>query len=96
MLHYIAQQLKAYRITANLTQEELSTKAQVPLGTLRRFEQTGEIGLSAFLRIVEILRLSAKLKETFTFTHQPSSLKELEKQLPKTRQRVRKSTNESE
>lgn len=35
----------------NLTQKELAERAQVPLGTLRYFEQTGRTSLQNFLRI---------------------------------------------
>lgn len=38
-----------------LTQRELSEKTGIPLGTVRYFEQTGQIGFSAFLRIARAL-----------------------------------------
>ena len=38
-----------------LTQEQLAEKCGVPLGTLRHFEQTGQIGLPAFLSIAREL-----------------------------------------
>ncbi|MFT3991214.1 MAG: helix-turn-helix transcriptional regulator [Luteolibacter sp.] len=45
---------------ANLTQAELADRTGIPLGTIRHFEQTGQIGFSAFLllaRELDVLHL---------------------------------------
>jgi len=39
----------------NITQRELAERAGVPLSTLKRFEQKGEISLAALLRIAGVL-----------------------------------------
>jgi len=38
-----------------ISQRKLSDETGIPLGTIRRFEQTGHIGLQAFLRIAKVL-----------------------------------------
>jgi len=43
--------------TWNLTQKELAELACIPLGTLRYFEQTGQVSLTNLLRIAERLHV---------------------------------------
>lgn len=43
------------RLGMNITQAELAARAGVPLSTLKRFEQKGEISLAALLRIADVL-----------------------------------------
>lgn len=38
-----------------LTQKELAEKAKISYGSLKRFEQTGEISLSSFLALADAL-----------------------------------------
>lgn len=38
-----------------ISQKKLSDETGIPLGTIRRFEQTGHIGLQAFLQIAKVL-----------------------------------------
>lgn len=47
----IVANVKARRKEAGLTQEQLSRKSGVSLGSLKRFERTGEISLISLLRI---------------------------------------------
>lgn len=42
----IADQFKTRRLMQNLTQEALAKKSGVSLGTIRRFEQTGDISVN--------------------------------------------------
>lgn len=46
---------KAMRKKRKLTQAELSSRAGVSLGSLKRFEQTGEISFVSLLRIAVVL-----------------------------------------
>lgn len=62
----IAHAEKAKRKKRKLTQEELSARAGVSLGTLRRFEQTGEISFVSLLKIAAILDETDKFAELFT------------------------------
>ena len=48
----VAGLLKTRRLSRNITQAELAERSGVPLPTLRRFEQTGEISLSSFLKLL--------------------------------------------
>ena len=47
----IAQNVRRQRLDRNLTQEDLSARSGVPLGTLRTFERTGRISLSGLIKI---------------------------------------------
>jgi hypothetical protein len=40
----------------NLTQEGLSQRSGVPLGTLKKFEHTGQIAFQSFIRLCLALR----------------------------------------
>lgn len=58
----IAKAEKIKRKKRKLTQSELSARAGVSLGSLKRFEQTGEISF------VSLLKIAAVLDETEQFT----------------------------
>lgn len=62
----IANAEKAKRKKRKLTQEELSARAGISLGSLRRFEQTGEISFVSLLKIAAILDETEKFAELFT------------------------------
>lgn len=51
----IPQRLKFHRKNAKLSQKQLANKASVSLGSLKRFEQTGEISFSSLLRLMHVL-----------------------------------------
>ncbi|HER27599.1 MAG TPA: XRE family transcriptional regulator [Rhodospirillales bacterium] len=51
----LAARLKSRRLAENLTQEGLSRRSGVPLGTLKNFERRGRIGLISFIRLVVAL-----------------------------------------
>ena len=51
----IAEKAKAKRKYMKLTQQQLSDKSGVSLGSLKRFERTGEIFLSSLLKIALVL-----------------------------------------
>ena len=46
---------KARRLTLNIPQADLARRAGVPLPTLKRFEQSGEVALATLLRIAGAL-----------------------------------------
>ena len=62
----IANAEKEKRKKRKLTQEELSARAGVSLGSLRRFEQTGEISFVSLLKIAVVLDEADKFMELFT------------------------------
>lgn len=51
----IAEKAKAAHKYMKLTQQQLSDKSGVSLGSLKRFERTGEISLSSLLKIALVL-----------------------------------------
>jgi transcriptional regulator with XRE-family HTH domain len=86
-----AEHIKNHRISYNFTQEELSERSQVPLSTLRRFEQSGDIGMTALIRILSVLRLLETFVSAVAYSPQPKTIKEIEKLMSKPqRKRVRK------
>ena len=51
----IAGKAKAKRKYMKLTQQQLADKSGVSLGSLKRFERTGEISLSSSLKLALVL-----------------------------------------
>lgn len=59
----LAKRLKVRRLARNLSQEGLSRRSGVPLGTLKRFEHSGAISLVSFIRLLVALREDAALEQ---------------------------------
>ncbi len=55
VLEEIAQRHKALRKQAGFTQSQLALRSGVSLGSLKRFETTGQISLESLLKLAEIL-----------------------------------------
>lgn len=51
----LAEKAKVKRKYMKLTQQQLADKSGVSLGSVKRFERTGEISLSSLLRIASVL-----------------------------------------
>ena len=51
----IVRNVRARRKEAHLTQEQLSRKSGVSLGSIKRFERTGEIALTSLIRVAVAL-----------------------------------------
>ncbi len=66
----IAQQARALRLKINLSQQTLSKKSGVSYGSLKKFEQTGQISLESLIKIAVVLERSDDFKMLFA----PSSL----------------------
>ncbi len=62
----IAKREQAARKQRGLTQQQLSDRSGVPLGTLRRFEQTGQISFDALIRLARALGCEADFDLLFT------------------------------
>jgi transcriptional regulator with XRE-family HTH domain len=88
----IAENVRQQSLTRNLTQEELSSKSGVPLGTLRVFERTGRISLGGLVKIAMALGEEPSLLRLMEQTA-PASLF-AEKQPP--RKRIRASRRKGE
>lgn len=52
----IAKRVKARRKEKKITQRELSVLSDVSLGSIKRFEQTGEISLSSLIKLAFVLQ----------------------------------------
>lgn len=55
VLKKIAVKIKVLRKEKKLSQSELSKRSGVSVGSLRRFEQTGQISLESLLKIIHVL-----------------------------------------
>lgn len=61
----IAKNIKAKRKKMKLTQEEFSKKSGVSLGSIKRFENTGEISLFSLVKIAIVLECEDELLNLF-------------------------------
>ena len=64
----IALRAKQFRLSRNVTQAALADHSGVSLGSLKRFERTGEISLHNLLRLAVALNASDAFKQLFTVT----------------------------
>lgn len=72
----LAGRVRARRLEANLAQEGLAARAGVSLGSLKRFERTGEISLERLIRIALALDASAGFEQLFA-PKEPRTLDEI-------------------
>ncbi len=61
----IAGRLRQRRKKMSLTQNQLSTKSGVSLGSIKRFERIGEISLTSLIKITIALECSDELNKLF-------------------------------
>lgn len=62
----IANRLKRIRKRYKISQKELSIKSGVSFGSIKRFEQTGEISLLSLSKIAIALELEDELEKLFS------------------------------
>lgn len=62
----IANNIKKRRKELKLTQEEFAKKTGVSFGSIKRFENTGEISLFSLVKIATILDCQDELLQLFT------------------------------
>ena len=55
IIHQLKENFKEKRLEFNLTQEGLSKKSGVSLGSLKRFEKSGQISLESLLKLSLVL-----------------------------------------
>ena len=84
----VAQRAKALRLEQNITQQELADKVGIAIGTVKRFEKSGEIQFNHLLRIALVLGRLDEFSDIFAPADVPYSLYELKNDKP--RQRARK------
>lgn len=61
----ISKRAKQNRLHLNLTQKELAERSGVSFGSLKRFEQKGEISLKHLLQIAIVLRSAGEFESLF-------------------------------
>ena len=83
-----AQRAKALRLEQNITQQELADKVGIAVGTVKRFEKTGEVQFNHLLRIALVLGKLEDFSNIFAVNDVPASLYNLK--VEKVRQRARK------
>lgn len=76
LLEEIAARHKAIRKEAGLSQLELATRSGVSLGSLKRFERSGQISLEFLLKLLHILD---RLDDFDGFLKPTENLKDIEK-----------------
>ena len=62
----IAERLRNIRRRRRISQQELSQKSGVSLGSLKRFEQTGEISLKSLTKLAIALEIDDELAQLFS------------------------------
>jgi transcriptional regulator with XRE-family HTH domain len=79
MANEIAKKAQEKRLKLNLSQQTLSEKSGVSYGTLKKFEQKGQISLESLLKIALALGEMNKFDQLFAKTDDqlPASLDEL-------------------
>ncbi len=87
----IAEELKKARLAADLTQQGLSTRSGVSLGSLKRFERTGKISLRHLIELAFVLRLENRFLDMFAIDEPETLDFLLSKESSSKRQRGRKS-----
>ena len=72
----LAERARRQRLDENLTQDGLAARAGVSLGSLKRFERTGEISLENLIRIALALGAAEEFNRLFV-PHDPRNLDEI-------------------
>lgn len=62
----IAERIRAIRKRRKISQKELGEKSGVSLGSVKRFEQSGEISLLSLTKISIALEIDDEMKNLFT------------------------------
>ncbi len=85
----IAQNAKAKRLSLNLSQQNLSLRSGVSLGSIKRFERTGKISLESLLKLALVLKSLESFNSLFAQDPLQSlpSLDAIVKQIPRKRGR---------
>ena len=83
-----AQRAKVLRLAQNITQQELADRVGIAIGTVKRFEKSGEIQFNHLLRIALVLGRLEDFSSIFAVDDVPASLYNFK--VEKVRQRARK------
>ena len=83
----VAQRAKTLRLEQNITQQELADRVGIAIGTIKRFEKTGEIQFNHLLRVALVLGRLEEFVNLFAPSDVPVSLYELKDIKPRQRAR---------
>ncbi len=67
----VAARVKAMRLALRLTQVGLENRSGVSLGSIKRFEKTGQISLESLLKIAMVLGSLEDFERVFTAREKP-------------------------
>lgn len=70
----IANRLKTKRLVQNLTQVGLANRSGVSLGSIKRFERSGEISLHSLLQVATVLNCLDECERLFQNDPKPRTL----------------------
>lgn len=85
ILTSVASRARDRRLHENMTQEVLAQRSGVSLGSIKRFERTGEISLASLVHVAFALRAEDDFKELFP----PLRFETLDEVMAAPRKRVR-------
>lgn len=85
----LSNRVKQTRIRRSITQEELAERSGVSFGSVKRFEQTGEISLKHLILISKVLRCSEQWDELFSLSNYESMEELLKAKELKQKKRMR-------
>lgn len=77
VLYGLSVGVRARRIAMDLTQVQLSERANVSLSVLRTFERTGKISLKSFVKLSFILECAEEVLKAITAQEDMTSLDDL-------------------
>ncbi len=81
----LAARVRASRLSQNITQAELAERSGVSLGSVRRFEATGEISLRSLLALALVLGELKEFSSLFPSRHALSLYAEAPRQRKRSR-----------
>lgn len=61
----IAERMRKCRLEANLSQAGLAARAGISMGSLKRFEDSGQISLDRLIRLALVLGAASRFEELF-------------------------------
>ena len=74
VIYELALRVKTKRLSQNLSQSGIASRSGVSLGSLKRFESTGQISLESLLKIALSLNCLKDFEDVFAQNTQVSSL----------------------
>ncbi len=77
LMQDIAQRTRTRRLSLNLSQSGLAAQSGVSLGSLKRFENTGQIALKSLLKIALVLDCLSEFENLIQPLPNPTSIKDL-------------------